>query len=114
MQVKFQKYYIIHSVENIEVNPRIRRNTDERYKLEISMNTDGGGNYIAIDIDAATYFGARHALDSLSQFWTFDEGVKDTDLGTFIVLKDIIIIDKPEFQHRGILLDTSRNFFPKV
>ena len=78
------------------------------------MNTDGGGNYIAIDIDAATYFGARHALDSLSQFWTFDEGVKDTDLGTFIVLKDIIIIDKPEFQHRGILLDTSRNFFPKV
>ena len=78
------------------------------------MNSKGGGDYIAIDIDAATYFGARHALDSLSQFWTFDEGVKDTDKGTFIVLKDIKLIDEPEFQHRGILLDTSRNFFPKV
>jgi len=100
-------------IENIEVNPRITRNTDERYKLEIAMNSDGGGDYIAIDIDAATYFGARHALDSLSQFWTFDEGVKDTDKGTFIVLKDIKLIDEPEFQHRGILLDTSRNFFPK-
>ena len=78
------------------------------------MNQDAGGDYIAIDIDAVTYFGARHALDSLSQFWTFDEGIKETDKGNFIVLKDITLIDKPEFQHRGILLDTSRNFFPKV
>ena len=78
------------------------------------MNQDGGGDYVAIDIEAVTYFGARHALDSLSQFWTFDKGVMDSDTGKFIVLKDVILIDKPEFQHRGILLDTSRNFFPKV
>ena len=79
-----------------------KKNTDEEYKLEIAMNQDGGGDYVAIDIEAVTYFGARHALDSLSQFWTFDEGVMDSDTGKFIVLKDVILIDKPEFQHRGI------------
>ena len=100
--------------ENNEENPIVKRNTDESYKLEVATNTDDGGEYIAIDIEAVTYFGARHALDSLSQFWAFDESFKDNEPGKFIVLKDVIISDGPEFRHRGILLDTSRNFFPKV
>ena len=108
------KYCLWSYIDTIEEPPKIRRDTDEKYTLEVAINQQGSENYVAIDIRAETYFGARHALDSLSQFWGFDKGLKDNDPGNFILLSDVTITDGPEFRHRGVNLDTSRNFFPKV
>ena len=108
------KYCLWFYIDTIEEPPKIRRDTDEKYTLEVAINQQGSENYVAIDIRAETYFGARHALDSLSQFWGFDKGLKDNDPGNFILLSDVTITDGPEFRHRGVNLDTSRNFFPKV
>ena len=73
---------------------------------------------IVVNINAQNYFGARHALESLSQFWGYSEEVnKDSqsnNLGHFVVLDDVSISDGPEFKHRGALIDTSRNFISKV
>ena len=72
----------------------------------------------ATEIDAQNYFGARHALESLSQFWGYSEEINKNSQSTnpwhFVVLDDVSISDGPEFKHRGALIDTSRNFVSKV
>ena len=92
-----------------EGKPRLRRITNESYKLEVEMKEDGTEPYIAIDISAPTYFGARHALESLSQSWGTDDLNKK-----FILLDGLKISDEPHFPHRGVLVDSSRNFISKV
>ena len=62
-----------------------------------------------------TYFGARHALETLSQIWGFDDGFGGIISPSFIILDDVIIDnDGPEFPHRGVLIDTCRNYINKV
>ena len=62
-----------------------------------------------------TYFGARHALETLSQLWGFDDGFGGIISPSFIILDDVIIDnDGPEFPHRGVLIDTCRNYIDKV
>ncbi len=56
-------------------------------------------------IVADNYFGARHGVETLFQLIEFDEAGRH-----FIVLSDVEITDWPEFSHRGISLDVSRNF----
>ena len=57
------------------------------------------------DISAANYFGARHGTETLFQLMEYD------DITTkYIIVKSAEIRDYPEFRHRGITLDTSRNF----
>ena len=73
------------------------------------MKEDGSEHYIAIGISAPTYFGARHALESLSQSWGTDDLNKK-----FILLDGLKISDEPHFPHRGVLVDSSRNFISKV
>lgn len=58
-------------------------------------------------IEAINFFGARNGLETLFQLIIFDN-VKS---GLFIV-DSADITDKPQFKHRGMSLDTSRNFFP--
>ncbi|OMJ10738.1 Beta-hexosaminidase 2 [Smittium culicis] len=73
--------------------------TSEEYTL--SVNSDGTAK-----LDAQTIYGAIRGLETFSQLVEFNAGrrvIKNTP----IVLKD-----KPNFQHRGLLLDTSRNFYP--
>ena len=92
----------------------MRRNTNETYKLEIRYENAGISPYIAIEINAVTYFGARHALESLSQLWGYDDGFGGITSARFIILDNVTIVDGPEFQHRGGLIDTSRNYINKV
>lgn len=68
---------------------------DESYTLDINKS--------GILIQAATVFGALHALTTLDQL-TNRAGVIDA--------LPWHIEDSPRFAHRGLLLDTSRNFFP--
>ena len=86
--------------------------------MDISVDGSGTEFNITVNIKAQNYFGARHALESLSQMWGYDEGISDSDdrkqNGHFIVLDKLSIIDGPEFKHRGSLIDTSRNFILKA
>ena len=60
-----------------------------------------------VSIEANNFYGARHGLETLSQLIVYD----DIKRGFFIVSSGEFD-DKPEFRHRGISLDTSRNFMP--
>ena len=59
-----------------------------------------------IVIDSETYFGARHALETLSQLIAFDPLTNSLQM-----LSTAYIKDAPKYPHRGLLIDTSRNFF---
>ena len=62
------------------------------------------GNVI---IDAENYFGLRHGIETLFQLIAFDD-VKQK----FVMVKDALVNDYPSFRHRGVLIDSSRNFMP--
>ena len=58
---------------------------------------------------AQTYFGARHGLETLSQLITFDsENTLEEDLH---IPSEVYIKDEPMYPYRGLLLDTSRNYY---
>jgi hypothetical protein len=75
--------------------------TDESYELSIS---DTGNASIV----AATVYGALRALETLSQLVVYNY-----DLGSYLITNaPVYIEDYPRYQHRGLLLDTSRHFQP--
>lgn len=76
---------------------------DEGYTLTIVSSA----NEIQVTINAKNFFGARHAMETLSQVIVYDE--LNTKL---VVLSAAKIQDEPRFKHRGISMDTSRNFYP--
>ncbi|EFX60569.1 hypothetical protein DAPPUDRAFT_123698 [Daphnia pulex] len=59
----------------------------------------------SVSITATTFFGARHAIETLSQIMAWDK-----TLESMIMLTDANISDSPAFVHRGLIIDTSRNF----
>eukprot|EP00095_Tigriopus_kingsejongensis_P003204 maker-scaffold50_size457468-snap-gene-1.13 protein:Tk03204 transcript:maker-scaffold50_size457468-snap-gene-1.13-mRNA-1 annotation:"chitooligosaccharidolytic beta-n-acetylglucosaminidase" len=76
--------------------------TPEDYELELKSSPDG----VSVHIRATTFFGARHALETLSQMVTFDPLER-----TLQIVNSASIQDKPKFPYRGLLLDTGRNYF---
>lgn len=72
--------------------------TSEHYSLEV-VTTD---NVIA-NIKAENYYGARHGLETLSQLFSSHDNV-------LLMVKNAYIDDKPIYSHRGLLLDTARNY----
>lgn len=86
------------------VHKTLQLNTDESYNLSLRP----AGKDLIATIKAKTYFGARHALETLSQLIWKDE----TSNGVILrVLKGATIQDSPKFPYRGLMLDTARNFF---
>ena len=75
----------------------------EGYSLKVNELNDR----IAVNINAENYYGARHALETLDQLIVFDEFN-----ALIVILQQADIEDEPRFKHRGISMDTSRNFFP--
>jgi hexosaminidase len=76
--------------------------TDESYKLTITYDVD----QVNVEISSINYFGARHALETLDQLIVFDD-FKDE----LVILDDVEIEDAPKYKHRGISMDTSRNYY---
>jgi len=64
------------------------------------------GEVAQVQIKAKTYFGSRHGLETLSQLISYDEIRQKLQMH-----KSASITDKPAYVHRGLLIDTSRNFF---
>ncbi|XP_008200272.1 beta-N-acetylglucosaminidase NAG2 isoform X2 [Tribolium castaneum] len=78
--------------------------TNESYNLDLTTT----GNQIGVQISAPTIFGARHGLETLSQLmdvYPNNDGTK-----CLVVTDEASISDAPFFPHRGLLLDTARNF----
>ncbi|XP_065160881.1 chitooligosaccharidolytic beta-N-acetylglucosaminidase [Atheta coriaria] len=70
--------------------------TDESYRLQ---TTDGTWQIIA-----PNFYGARHGLETLSQMVApYPDGL--------VMLKSALVLDKPYYPHRSLLLDTARNYF---
>jgi len=90
-------YITLHTNED-----RITLDTDESYYLSLKSN----GNTVTVNIKAKTFFGARHAMETFSQLSTYY--ARDNSLQ---ILDQVEISDKPAYPYRGVLLDTSRNWF---
>ncbi|XP_047473217.1 chitooligosaccharidolytic beta-N-acetylglucosaminidase-like [Penaeus chinensis] len=83
---------------------KLRLDTDESYNLVIQTVEDE----TTATILASTYYGARHALETLSQLIAYD------DINNAVqIVRDAQIQDAPRFRYRGFMLDTGRNFYPK-
>ncbi|KAG0299827.1 hypothetical protein BGZ98_009725 [Dissophora globulifera] len=98
--------------------------TDESYRLLIATDEDAKAPFDIDDIQchqmsnnpfprgvkgiirAKSLYGALHGMETFSQLVT-----KNPETGTKeIVRAPIIIHDRPLFSHRGLMLDTSRNY----
>ncbi|XP_049868022.1 chitooligosaccharidolytic beta-N-acetylglucosaminidase [Pectinophora gossypiella] len=76
---------------------------DESYGLRVSAASN---DRINATISGNTFFGVRHGLETLSQLVVYDD-IRDH----LLIVRDVNISDKPVYPYRGILLDTSRNYF---
>lgn len=81
--------------------------TNESYRLDIVAKVD----QVTVQIDAFTVFGARHGLETLSQLITANAGDSEQSYGLHLVAS-ARIEDRPVYRHRGLMLDTARNFLP--
>merc|ERR1719347_1650985 len=61
------------------------------------------GDSVHVGVTAPTYYGARLGLETLAQMISYDD-LSDT----LQIYDSASVSDKPEYKHRGILLDTSR------
>ncbi|XP_067640057.1 chitooligosaccharidolytic beta-N-acetylglucosaminidase [Eurosta solidaginis] len=76
--------------------------TNETYTL--SLRTTDMATFV--EVKAQTVYGARHALETLSNLIT---GSKDNGL---LMVRAARVRDAPIYPHRGLLLDTARNYIP--
>lgn len=81
--------------------------TNESYRLDIIAKVD----QVTVQIDATTVFGARHGLETLSQLITAGIGDSGHSSGLLMV-ESARLEDRPVYRHRGLLLDTARNYLP--
>ncbi|XP_060520214.1 chitooligosaccharidolytic beta-N-acetylglucosaminidase-like [Cylas formicarius] len=92
---------VIFNITDVD-SSRLLLNTDESYSLKISSGSDQN---LQINIDSGSFFGARHALETLSQLIVYD------DINNQILIpSDVVITDKPKYPWRGVSVDTARNY----
>lgn len=83
--------------------------TDESYSVEIKRVTGKRDmESLIVSVKGKTYYGARHGLETLSQMISFDDNTE-----TLQIYSSAMVEDKPSFRHRGLLIDTSRNYIKK-
>jgi len=106
--VERQRVHVAFSVANPD--NKINIDTEEQYTLAVKQN--GAPNAkpedIVVEITAPTYFGARHALETLSQLIAYD------DINNAVqIVETATVEDMPAYRYRGLMLDTARQFYPK-
>ena len=85
---------------------KLNRHTDEAYTLDVTTTSAR----VSVLISAENPFGARHGLETLSQLVALQKDVEGRN--GLVIISKARILDKPKFKHRGLLLDTARNFIP--
>ncbi|KAL0002993.1 hypothetical protein SO802_016774 [Lithocarpus litseifolius] len=88
-------------------NEELQLGVDESYTLFVSKN-DEKSIIGEATIEANTVYGALRGLETFSQLCSFDYGTKSVQ----VYKAPWYIRDKPRFAFRGLLLDTSRHYFP--
>lgn len=88
--------------------------TDESYTLNVhsDQNSNQENPVLAVGIQSKTIFGARHALETLTQLsasYTISNSNCNT-ISYLAMVKKAYITDKPFYPHRGLLVDTARNY----
>ncbi|EFJ14804.1 hypothetical protein SELMODRAFT_423424 [Selaginella moellendorffii] len=78
----------------------LQNGVDESYTLVVSEGDSAS-------IVSNTTWGALHGLETFSQLVQFDSQARK-----LFISYGVRITDWPLYSHRGLLLDTSRNFFP--
>lgn len=81
---------------------KVSLESDESYSLSI---TKSDTNLVKVTMEAECFQGGRHAVETLFQLMDWD-----MDQETYLVVDDVQITDSPFYPHRGLALDTSRNF----
>ncbi|CAG9858515.1 unnamed protein product [Phyllotreta striolata] len=84
------------------ITTKLTLETPEGYTLKIAQSKAG---CINVKIKAITFFGARNGLQTLTQLIVYDNFRNE-----LLLTNSAFITDEPAFAHRGICLDTSRNF----
>lgn len=93
-------------VENQATSLRIGVN--ESYRINVSDDGPSGVNKtVTVLIEATTIFGVRHGIETLAQMIIYDD-IRDV----FLMRSNVRLADGPVYMHRGISLDTARNFYP--
>lgn len=87
---------IIH-VEVLDYEAELQFGVEESYKLDVSER--------GILIGGETIWGVLHAVTTLQQLIIYKHG-------RFMLEKSVLIQDNPRFPHRGIMIDSARNFLP--
>ncbi|KAJ8664768.1 hypothetical protein QAD02_006430 [Eretmocerus hayati] len=93
--------------------------TNEGYDLGVSSS----GSAISVLVSAQTVFGALHGLETLSQLVARVPVIANNETVSeyerqhkrqhqLVMLDEVSVRDKPVFAHRGLLIDTGRNFLP--
>ncbi|CAH2353548.1 beta-hexosaminidase [[Candida] railenensis] len=85
-------------IEDVDIP--LQLGVDESYKLDVES---GSGE---ISIASATTWGALHALTTFQQLIIYQNG-------SFILEEPVSIWDAPLYPHRGIMIDSGRNFLQK-
>lgn len=94
--------HLMIMTEITDTNARLGLDTNEHYHIQGYENT----GVIIVKIKAETIFGARHALETVSQLIVYDNIRKELQM-----VGEFEVDDKPAYPHRGFLLDTSRNYY---
>lgn len=85
-------------------NDELQLGVDESYTLVVPKAKESS----QVTIEATTVYGALRGLETFSQLCSFDYTTKTVK----IYKAPWSIQDKPRFAFRGLLLDTSRHYFP--
>jgi beta-hexosaminidase Fdl len=96
--------FIIKVLVNGSSETYLTLETDEGYSVIVKPEK----NILVANIHAKSYFGARNALETLSQLIWSDENHG----GALKILRAASVQDAPVFKYRGFMLDTARNYFP--
>jgi len=99
-----EKQYFDVEITVTGSDTQLRLDTDESYDMSVQTR----GDTTTATILASTYYGARHALETLSQLIAYDE-----INNSLMVVSSARVSDEPAFSYRGLMLDTGRNFYPK-
>lgn len=86
-----------------ELPTRLELETDESYVLNIDSNAAG---QVTANVTAGSFYGARHGLETLNQLIVFDDIRREVQ-----VTANASISDAPVYKWRGVVLDTSRNYY---
>ncbi|XP_060654600.1 chitooligosaccharidolytic beta-N-acetylglucosaminidase [Drosophila nasuta] len=99
----YQLAVVINTADSAKPT-RLTLDTDESYVLQIGTNSTAG--QVTANITADNFYGARHALETLNQLIVYDDIRRELQ-----VTANASISDAPVYKWRGLLLDTSRNYF---